>query len=102
MQYGKDEQWALIRRVGDQIVSYCLKPQGPGRQIGTLMTLVGKWRQPTDGVQNFFADAPGGPGIILGDELPNICDVLCRFRVKAKALRGAHSDVRWLSSSSSR
>src|ERR1035438_939989 len=78
------------------------EPQGPGTQIGALVTLMGKWQQSTDGGQDLFAYSPGSERIVHGYVLPNTGDVLCGFRVKAKTPIDAHCGVRCLSRSSSR
>ena len=46
------------------------------------------------GGQDLFAHSPGSERIVFGDVLPNVGDVLCRFRMKTKAQVEAHRGVR--------
>ena len=64
------------------------------------MPLVGKGHKIPDGAQNFFANSPGCKHIPFCNEIPNVLEVLRRFRVKLKALWSIHCGERFSNSSS--
>src|ERR1017187_5078264 len=92
----------FIGSIDDEILSDRVEAQGPRSQIQALVALMGKEYETTYGGQDLFAHSPGRERLVFGDVLPNVGDVLCRFRMKTKALVEAHRGVRCLSSASSR
>ena len=79
VEYGDHQQGAFIRGVRNQIISYPSEPQRSGGQFGAPVPLMGKRHKLSDGAQDFFADASGSRRIILGNEFPNVKDVLRRL-----------------------
>jgi hypothetical protein len=55
MKYGNYQQGRFIRRICDEVLSHSSEAQRPGTQIGTLVPLMGKRYQATDGGQDLFA-----------------------------------------------
>ena len=102
MNYGDYEHGYFIGSIDDEVLSYRVEAQGPRSQIQALVALMGKEYETAYGGQDLFAHSPGSERIVFGDVLPNVGDVLCRFRMKTKALVEAHRGVRCLSSASSR
>jgi hypothetical protein len=59
MDCGDHEQRAFVRSVDYQVIARRDKSQRPGCDVEAPVALMGKWNQ-MDGVQDVFADTPGG------------------------------------------
>jgi hypothetical protein len=95
MEHGNDPERVLLRRVGNEVVVHAPESQGAGGQVGTPMTDMGGGNQRADSVKDVFADTASRERVVLGDELPDLGDILGGFRVKGKALAFVHCAERW-------
>ena len=90
MEHGNDPQRALVRGVGDQVIAHALKTQRACSEVLAAVSDVRKRNKGADRFKNFNANAPGRFKVFVGDEFPDIEDVLRRFRVKLEAKASVH------------
>jgi len=102
VNYGYDKKRLLLRCVSDEVIADRLKPQWPGCEIASRVTLMWESHELANGFQYLLAEACRGTQIIVGDELPDLGDVLRCARVKLKSLAALHFGERRLESWPSR
>jgi hypothetical protein len=61
-----------------------VEAEGPRGEVGSKVAVIWKRREPTNGVKNLLSHTPSGNQIFLGDEFPDVGDVLSCARVKDK------------------
>ena len=88
--------------IRDQVIANRKKAQRTCGEVRTLVALVGKRCEGTNGVEYLHADAPRCQDTVLRDEFPDFRDVLGRARMEIEARLEVHLGDRGLSSSSSR
>jgi hypothetical protein len=74
VQHGNDGKRFLIRRVGNYIVAYSLKPQRFRREVGPAVAYVRKRDKRLDRFIDFFTDTIGGVEAVGSDVFPDFVE----------------------------
>ncbi len=76
MHYGNHQQGNLVRSIGDQLIANHVKTKWPSREVWPTVPLVREGNQTADRVQDLFTDSSCRCRAVIGNELPNVRDVL--------------------------
>ncbi len=71
MEYGHDEEWFLIRGVGNQKIPNELKTQRPRSQVSAGVAHLGEWDEGANCFLDLVKDTVGGTWIIRSDVFSN-------------------------------
>lgn len=76
MDYGDNDERLLFGRVSDEVIADHLEAERSHGQIRSFVAHVRKFRNVSDGREDFLAKISGSGCAVCGDELPNFGDVL--------------------------
>jgi hypothetical protein len=89
VQNGNDGERFLIRRVGNYIIAYSLKPQRFLREVGSAVAYVRKRDKGLDRFVDFFTDTIGGVEAVGSDVFPDFVEIGIGLRVENKSAHEA-------------
>src|SRR5271165_1054839 len=72
---GDHQERFFVWRIRYEVLANAPKSQTSRAQVRTPMALLRESDQPADGLENLLAQPFRGAWIILGDELPDFCDI---------------------------